>query len=76
LPPEQQAQYFKEDPTIKENWDQKFGDRKNEIVIIGIDMDKDVIKASLKRCLLTEEELTQNWNQMSDPFVWNITTAV
>jgi G3E family GTPase len=76
LSPEQQAQYFEEDPTLKEDWDEKFGDRKNEIVVIGIHMDKEVVKTSLDRCLLTEEEMTQNWNKMNDPFVWNITTAV
>ncbi|TWE08098.1 G3E family GTPase [Neobacillus bataviensis] len=76
LSPKQQTQYFEEDPTLKDNWDEKFGDRKNEIVLIGIDMDKDVIKTSLDRCLMSEEEMAQKWDQMSDPFVWNITTAV
>jgi G3E family GTPase len=76
LPPEQQTQYLEEDPDLKNHWDEKFGDRKNELVLIGIDMDKNLVKASLDRCLLTEEEMTQNWNQMNDPFVWTITTAV
>jgi G3E family GTPase len=76
LSPEQQAQYFEEDPTVKEEWDEKFGDRKNEIVVIGIYMDTDVVKTSLDRCLLTEEEMLEDWNKMGDPFVWNITTAV
>ena len=39
-------------------------------------MDKDVVKTSLDRCLLTEEEMIEDWNKMGDPFVWNITTAV
>ncbi|MEH7177844.1 GTP-binding protein [Neobacillus vireti] len=76
LSQEQQAQYFQEDPALKESWDEKFGDRKNELVLIGIGMDKDVVKSTLDHCLLTEEEMTQNWNRMNDPFVWNITTAV
>jgi G3E family GTPase len=76
LPPEQQTQYLEEDPALKNHWDEKFGDRKNELVLIGIDMDKNLVKASLDRCLLTEEEMTQNWNQMNDPFVWTITSAV
>jgi G3E family GTPase len=75
LPPEQQTQYLEEDLALKNDWDEKFGDRKNEFVLIGIDMDKNLVKASLDRCLLTEEEMTQNWNQMNDPFVWTITTA-
>jgi G3E family GTPase len=76
LSQEQQAQYFEEDPTLKEDWDEKFGDRKNEIVLIGIHMDKEVVKTSLDCCLLTEEEMIENWDKMGDPFVWNITTAV
>jgi G3E family GTPase len=76
LSQEQQAQYFEEDPTLKEDWDEKFGDRKNEIVLIGIHMDKEVVKTSLDCCLLSEEEMIENWDKMGDPFVWNITTAV
>ncbi|SMQ86786.1 GTPase, G3E family [Bacillus sp. OV166] len=76
LPSEQQAQYFEENPELRDDWDEKYGDRKNELVLIGIDMDKTLVKASLDRCLLTDEEMTQNWNEMNDPFEWTITTAV
>ncbi|MBS4213919.1 GTP-binding protein [Neobacillus rhizophilus] len=75
LPSEQQAQYFMGNPDLKDDWDEQFGDRKNELVLIGIDMDKDLVKASLDRCLLTEEEMVQDWNKMKDPFVWTITAA-
>ncbi|WP_223587531.1 GTP-binding protein [Neobacillus bataviensis] len=76
LPTEQQTQYFEENPELRNDWDEKYGDRKNELVLIGIDMDKKLVKASLDRCLLTDEEMKQNWNEMNDPFVWSITTAV
>ncbi|MEH7336874.1 GTP-binding protein [Neobacillus drentensis] len=76
LPSEQQAQYFEENPELRDDWDEKYGDRKNELVLIGIDMDKNLVKASLDKCLLTDEEITQNWNEMNDPFVWTITTPV
>ncbi|TKC19580.1 GTP-binding protein [Robertmurraya kyonggiensis] len=76
LPTAQQEQYLKEEPTLKEDWDETFGDRKNEIVLIGIDMDKELVKSSLDRCLLTEDEMLQNWKDMRDPFNWNITSAV
>jgi G3E family GTPase len=76
LPSEQQAQYFEENPELRDDWDEKYGDRKNELVLIGIDMDKNLVKASLERCLLTNEEMTQNWNEMNDPFVWTITASV
>lgn len=75
LPSEQQVQFLKENPELKDDWDEQFGDRKNELVLIGIDMDQNLVKASLDRCLLTEEEMRQEWNKMKDPFVWTITAA-
>ncbi|WP_251551651.1 GTP-binding protein [Neobacillus muris] len=76
LPPQQQAQYLKENPELKIDWDEKFGDRKNELVLIGIDMDKNGVKASLDSCLLTEEEMALDWNKMNDPFGWTVTAAI
>ena len=47
---------------IESGWDASFGDRKNEIVFIGQDMDEEKITADLEACLLTEEELkTESW---------------
>lgn len=40
-------------------WDQLYQDRLNEIVIIGIDLDKEMILNRLKDALSTEEELEQ-----------------
>lgn len=42
---------------IEDNWHAEFGDRKNEIVFIGQDMDEAKIIANLNACLATEEEL-------------------
>ena len=42
---------------IESDWSAKFGDRKNEIVFIGQDLDEFEITAELTACLLTEEEL-------------------
>ncbi len=42
---------------IEENWNPTFGDRKNELVFIGQDMDKVKINQELQECLMTEEEL-------------------
>jgi G3E family GTPase len=72
LPIEEQSTYFAENPELKDEWDEKFGDRMIELVVIGIDMDKEAVKASLDRCLLTEEEMLMDWNQFKDPFIWNI----
>ncbi len=43
--------------TIESNWDKTFGDRKNEIVFIGQDMDQEAIERDLNDCLATDEEL-------------------
>lgn len=42
---------------IEEVWDENFGDRKNELVFIGQEMDEEKIKADLNACLETFEEL-------------------
>ena len=46
---------------IESGWDIKFGDRKNEIVLIGQEMDKELIKSELDACLSTEDELATNF---------------
>lgn len=44
---------------IESGWDKMFGDRKNEIVFIGQNMNEDNIKLELENCLSTDEELTK-----------------
>jgi len=49
---------------IESNWNKKFGDRKNEIVFIGQNMDIEMIKTELENCLSTEDELKhENWTK-------------
>ncbi|MEM9722879.1 MAG: GTP-binding protein [Bacteroidota bacterium] len=49
---------------IESGWDRTFGDRKNELVLIGQDMDEAVITAEIDACLATDEELaTQKWRK-------------
>ncbi len=42
---------------IMKKWDKRFGDRQNEIVIIGQEMDVQVLKQELEACLCTEDEI-------------------
>ncbi|GAA5164356.1 zinc metallochaperone GTPase ZigA [Viridibacterium curvum] len=56
---------------IKERWDKTFGDRRQEIVIIGVDMDQDALRERLDACLLTGLELEAGpfaWANLNDPF--------
>ncbi|MGO0062027.1 GTP-binding protein [Brevibacillus fluminis] len=56
-----------EDPDQQEAWHPEFGDRINELVLIGIDMDKEELIRTLDACLLTEEELAGDWSMLPDP---------
>ena len=50
--------------TIEDGWDETFGDRQNEIVIIGQDMDRDKIISELNLCIASDEELnTKKWEK-------------
>ncbi len=48
---EQKNAYLEQNPDVKENWDEEFGDRENQIVIIGKGYDKEAIQVELEKCL-------------------------
>ena len=50
--------YLENQELIMDKWDKKWGDRLNELVFIGQDMDKAKITADLDACLLTDEEIS------------------
>lgn len=54
-----------------EDWDPNFGDRRQEIAIIGIDMDEPALRLRLDACLLTDAEMASGiraWRCLPDPF--------
>ena len=56
--------------SIKENWEEPYGDRRQELVFIGTSIDKKEILNRLESCLLTEEEYLQGpdvWQHYNDP---------
>ena len=51
---------------IEKGWSKTFGDRKNEIVFIGQEMDEQYIKADLDKCLSTDVEIdNESWKKAS-----------
>lgn len=62
---------------IKENWDEQVGDRRQELVIIGQNLNTESIQNELDQCLLTTDELKAGeaaWEQFQDPFEpWPLT---
>ena len=56
---------------IIKDWQEPFGDRRQQIVYIGQDLPKDAMLAELHGCLLTDEEMRLEpvlWGIFPDPF--------
>ncbi len=52
-------------------WEPEYGDRRQEIVFIGIKMDRATMEARLEAALLTEDEMAKGpdgWKDFADPF--------
>ncbi|MFT0801968.1 GTP-binding protein [Bacillus swezeyi] len=64
---EEQQLALEEDPELKKEWHETHGDRKTDIVFIGIQMNRADIIRSLDECLLSEEEMVSDWSIMDDP---------
>lgn len=64
------ASYIENKEYIEGKWSKQWGDRMNEIVFIGQDMDKDKMIDDLTACLLSENEypLYESQKGINDPF--------
>ena len=80
VPPEEWPDDPEERAEVEKDWLPEFGDRMQQIVFIGIGMDRDVLTQQLDACLLTDREMDlgpTGWRELSDPFdEWEIGTAV
>ena len=55
---------------VRQGFQGAYGDRRQEIVFIGMDMDRVVIESLLEECLLTDEEMAEGpaaWTNYQDP---------
>lgn len=60
----QQMGFIHNQEEIEKDWHTIFGDRKNEIVFIGQNMDEALIRSQLDSCLSTSEELAfKDWEE-------------
>lgn len=53
----QYASFVHNQQIIESRWDKRFGDRQNELVFIGQDLNQKLIEVELEACLCTEAEI-------------------
>lgn len=65
---------------VKATWVDGIGDRRQELVFIGVHMDREGIEAELNDCLLTTDEMRAGdtvWATWPDPFpIWRMASEV
>jgi G3E family GTPase len=66
----QYASFLNNQAQIESRWDKRFGDRQNELVLIGQDLNEEMICQELEKCLCTEEEIKhmESNGKFNDPF--------
>lgn len=71
IPKEEWPLGLENHPVMKAMWDEAYGDRAQEIAVIGVGMDKAAAEAELNALLLTDEEFAagpEAWAEYEDPF--------
>ena len=62
--------------SIEKSWEEPYGDRRQELVIIGSDLDKAALTEQFDWCLLTDAEMAKGpeaWAKFKDPFAeWKL----
>ena len=62
---------------IEPLWDESHGERQSEFVVLGVHLDRDKVEATLRECLLTDEEAAVSVDAWAtawpDPWPWSAT---
>ncbi|TBL70115.1 GTP-binding protein [Paenibacillus thalictri] len=66
LPEQERQAILQEEDELASKWDDEYGDRVNKVVFIGIEMNRPTIESELDACLLTNEEMKQDWSRFPD----------
>jgi hypothetical protein len=70
MPKEQWPQDPNDLNDILQDWHPEFGDRRQELVLIGTRMNEALIRQKLDQCLLTNDEMNDGpmaWRDFQDP---------
>ncbi|WP_263560247.1 GTP-binding protein [Paenibacillus polymyxa] len=70
LPEEEQQEIVAANPEVLDHWDEQWGDRLNEIVMIGIGMNRLNLEEELDECLLNDSEMEMDWSSFENPLPW------
>ncbi|WP_037291469.1 GTP-binding protein [Saccharibacillus sacchari] len=76
LPEQEREELFADQPELAEGWDADVGDRINEFVLIGIEMEREELESELDACLLNEQEMRADWSTFANPLPWTTAEAV
>ncbi|MCC3372818.1 GTP-binding protein [Cohnella sp. REN36] len=68
LPEAEREALLREEPEWLQTWHPIYGDRQNQLVLIGIEMDRRRLEAELDACLLSDVELAGDWDDLDDSF--------
>jgi G3E family GTPase len=70
LSEEERQEIVAADPEALDHWDKQWGDRMNEIVMIGIGMNRSDLEEELDECLLNDNEMDMDWSSFENPLPW------